>query len=387
VRNAVDTFTHAPPLRATGPCDAAEDTSAISSAAVAWSVEFLGTIRSTVAAMGDFMDAWIVDQPGPIASRPLRAVRRAVPEPGPGELLVEVRACAVCRTDLHLAEGDLAPRRHGVVPGHEIVGTVVTTGDGVSGWSTGERVGVAWLRHTCGECRFCTRGAENLCPYSSYTGWDEDGGYARFTTVPAAFAYRLPDGYPDPELAPLLCAGIIGWRALRQTELPPGGRLGVYGFGASAHLTAQVAIAEGARVHVLTRSEAAQRLALELGAVSAADGYAAPPEPLDAAILFAPVGDLVPVALAALDRGGTLAIAGIHLSEIPPLDYQAHLFQERSLRSVTSNTRADGTACLAHAAAHRLRVSVTPYPLSRADDALRDLAADAVTGAAVLIPD
>ena len=337
--------------------------------------------------MGDVMEAWIVDQPGPISSRPLRAIRRAVPEAGPGELLLEVRACAVCRTDLHLAEGDLAPKRHGVVPGHEIVGSVVALGDGASGWTPGERVGVAWLRHTCGECRYCTRGAENLCPFSSYTGWDADGGYARFTTVPAAYAYLLPDGYPDPELAPLLCAGIIGWRALRRADLPPGGRLGIYGFGASAHLTAQVALGEGARVHVLTRSEAAQRLALELGAASAADAYAAPPEPLDAAILFAPVGDLVPVALAALDRGGTLAIAGIHLSQIPPLDYQAHLFQERSLRSVTSNTRADGTAFLAHAAAHRLRVSVTPYPLGRADDALRDLAADAVTGAAVLIPD
>jgi len=300
--------------------------------------------------------------------------------------VVRVAACAVCRTDLHLAEGDLPPRREGVVPGHEVVGVVASIGPAVAEWSVGDRAGIAWLRHTCGVCVFCRRGAENLCPYSRYTGWDADGGYAQYAAVPADFAYRLPDGYPDAELAPLLCAGIIGWRALQRAQLPPGGRLGIYGFGASAHLTAQVAIAQGARVHVLTRSGAAQRLALDLGAVSAADADGEPPEPLDAAILYAPVGDLVPVALAALDRGGTLAIAGIYLSDIPSLNYQRHLFQERTLRSVTANTRQDGRDFLAHAAAHRLRVAVTPYPLDRADHALADLAADRVTGAAVLIP-
>jgi propanol-preferring alcohol dehydrogenase len=337
--------------------------------------------------MTESMQAWIVDTPGPIVSRPLRAVQRPVPEPASNELLVRVRASAVCRTDLHLAEGDLAPRRHGVVPGHEIVGEVVAVGSAVDGWSPGERVGVAWLRYTCGRCQYCTRGAENLCPQSRYTGWDADGGYAEYTTVPAEFAYRLPSGYPDTALAPLLCAGIIGWRALRRAELLPGGRLGIYGFGASAHLTAQVALSEGARVHVFTRSLAARSLAMELGVDSVHDAYDQPPEPLDAAILFAPVGDLVPPAMAALDRGGTLAIAGIHLSDIPPLNYQAHLFQERSLRSVTANTRADGVAFLAHAETHPMRVSVTPYPLNRAADALADLAADAVTGAAVLVPD
>jgi propanol-preferring alcohol dehydrogenase len=337
--------------------------------------------------MTESMQAWIVDRPGPIASRPLRAVQRPVPEPASNELLVRVRASAVCRTDLHLAEGDLAPRHQGVVPGHEIVGEVVAAGADADGWSLGERVGVAWLRHTCGRCRYCTRGAENLCPQSRYTGWDADGGYAEYTTVPAEFAYRLPNGYPDTALAPLLCAGIIGWRALRRAELPPGGRLGIYGFGASAHLTAQVALTEGARVHVLTRSPAARSLARELGVDSVHDAHEPPPEPLDSAILFAPVGDLVPPALAALDRGGTLAVAGIHLSDIPPLNYQAHLFQERSLRSVTANTRADGVAFLAHAETQRLRVTVTPYPLSRAADALADLAADAMTGAGVLVPD
>jgi propanol-preferring alcohol dehydrogenase len=274
-----------------------------------------------------------------------------------------------------------------VVPGHEVVGVVSGYGPGVSGYATGDRVGIAWLRYTCGQCRYCRRGAENLCPRSLYTGWDADGGYAEYATVPADFAYRLPDGYPDADLAPLLCAGIIGYRALRQSGLPPGGRLGVYGFGASAHLATQVALAEGATVHVLTRAAAARQLALDLGAASAGPATAAPPEPLDAAILFAPVGDLVPVALQALDRGGTLAIAGIHLTDVPALSYQRHLFYERAVRSVTANTRTDGREFLAFAAQHRLRVSVTRYPLAAADQALHDLAADRVNGAAVLIPD
>ncbi len=331
------------------------------------------------------MVGWQVVAPGPIAGRPLREVQLPVPEPGPDELLVRVSACAVCRTDLHVAEGDLPPHRPRVVPGHEVVGVVAGAGAQVSDFTAGERVGVAWLRHTCGTCRYCRRGAENLCPYSRYTGWDADGGYAQYATVPAAYAYRLPAQYPDTEVAPLLCAGIIGYRALRRANLPPGGRLGIYGFGASAHLTAQVAIAEGARVHVLTRSEAAQRLALELGAASAAGATDPPPEPLDSAILFAPVGTLVPVALAGLDRGGTLAVAGVHLTDIPVLNYDRHLFRERTLTSVTANTRADGRELLEIAARHRLHVSVTPYPLDRADAALADLAADRVNGAAVLV--
>jgi propanol-preferring alcohol dehydrogenase len=331
------------------------------------------------------MLAWQVADPGPIATGPLRATRLPVPEPAPDELLVKITASAVCRTDLHLAEGDLAPRRPGTIPGHEVVGEVTAAGDAVTGWRPGDKAGIAWLRHTCGTCAWCRRGAENLCPHSRYTGWDADGGYAEYAVVPAGYAYHLPGGYPDRELAPLLCAGIIGYRALRRAALPPGGRLGIYGFGASAHLTAQVARAEGARVHVQTRAAAARALARELGAASVGEAYAAPPEPLDAAILFAPVGDLVPVALAALDRGGTLAIAGIHLSDVPALDYQRHLFQERQVRSVTANTRADGRALLAHAATHRLSVTTTPYPLDRADAAVADLAADRVTGAAVLL--
>jgi propanol-preferring alcohol dehydrogenase len=267
-----------------------------------------------------------------------------------------------------------------VVPGHEVVGEVLTAaGD----FQPGERVGVAWLRGTDGTCAYCRRGAENLCPRSVYTGWDADGGYAELTTVPADYALRLPSGYPVAELAPLLCAGIIGYRSLRCADLPPGGRLGIYGFGASAHLAAQVAIAEGARVHVITRSPEARSLALSLGAASAND--TAPPEPLDSAILFAPAGTLVLPALAALDRGGTLAIAGIHLSDIPSLNYQRHLFQERQVRSVTANTRADAREFLRIASQHHLTVTTQQYPLAEADRALADLAAGRVNGAAVLM--
>ncbi|MEW9532139.1 zinc-dependent alcohol dehydrogenase family protein [Microbispora sp. NPDC049125] len=356
------------------------------------------------------MDAWVVARPGPVigpssqrapaasagagpsrerfpAPSPLERVRLPRPEPGPGELLIRVEACAVCRTDLHLAEGDLAPRRPRTVPGHEVVGRVTALGPGTSGPAPGSRVGVAWLRSTCGACRYCLRGDENLCPASTYTGWDADGGYAEFLTAPAAYVYALPEDAPAETLAPLLCAGIIGYRALARAELPPGGRLGVYGFGASAHLTAQIAVAEGATVHVMTRSRAARELALKLGAASAAGSAGPPPEPLDAAILFAPVGDLVPVALAALDRGGTLAVAGIHLTDVPPLNYERHLFQERTLRSVTANTRDDGREFLRLAAIHRPRVTTTPYPFEAAGQALRDLAADRVDGAAVLLMD
>ena len=333
------------------------------------------------------MLAWQVVEPGPIATRPLRRADLPVPEPGEGELLLRVRVCGVCRTDLHVAEGDLPVHRPGVVPGHEIVGSVVALGPSVTGFAVGDRAGVAWLRHTDGTCVYCGRNAENLCPGSRYTGWDADGGYAQFTVAPADYAYHLPDGYSDAELAPLLCAGIIGYRALRRAQLPPGGRLGVYGFGASAHLAMQVAIAQGATVHVLTRAPAARELALSLGAASAGPADAAPPEPLDAAILFAPAGELVPVALAALDRGGTLAVAGIHLSDIPPLNYQAHLFRERTLTSVTANTREDGRQFLDIAARHHLSVTTTPYPLAEADRALADLAADRVNGAAVLVPE
>jgi propanol-preferring alcohol dehydrogenase len=334
------------------------------------------------------MRAWHVEAPGPVSGRPLRLHREDdIPRPGPGELLLRVLACGVCRTDLHVTEGDLPPHRPGVTPGHEVVGEVAALGEGSEGeFAIGDRAGAAWLRWTDQICVYCQRGAENLCPRSRYTGWDADGGYAEYLTVPAAYAHHLPQGYSDAELAPLLCAGIIGYRALQRAELPPGGRLGLYGFGGSAHLAAQVALASGATVHVLTRGEQARRLALELGAASAGDAADMPPEPLDAAILFAPVGDLVLPALAALDRGGTLAVAGIHLSDIPPLNYDKHLFQERQLRSVTSNTRADAREFLGFAATRKLAVTVHRYPLDAADQALADLKAGRFDGAAVLIP-
>ena len=297
---------------------------------------------------------------------------------------LRVSVCGVCRTDLHLAEGDLPPHAPEIVPGHEIVGTVDALGDGATRFELGERIGVAWLRRTCGTCRFCRRGDENLCVDPAFTGWDADGGYAEHAVVDERYAYRLPDGFGDEQVAPLLCAGIIGFRALRRAAVPPGGRLGIYGFGASAHLAAQVAIAEGATVHVMTRSAEARRLALTLGAASAGDTFDGPPEPLDSAVIFAPAGEVVPAALAALDPGGTVAIAGIHLSDIPPLRYADHLFGERQVRSVTANTRQDGEQFLALAADIGIDVTTVCYHLDQADAALRDLAHDRVNGAAVL---
>jgi propanol-preferring alcohol dehydrogenase len=332
------------------------------------------------------MKAWVVERPGPIDSDPLTQIEKAIPEPGPGQVRLRVLVCGVCRTDLHLAEGDLVPRRPRVTPGHEVVGVVDALGPGCTRVSEGDRLGVPWLAHTDGTCRFCLTGRENLCVDPRFTGWDVDGGYAAYVLVEEAYAYTLPEGFDDVHLAPLLCAGIIGYRALLRANLPDNrGRLGIYGFGGSAHLTAQVALARGARVHVMTRAPEARQLALSLGAASAGDADDPPPEKLDSAILFAPVGTLVPAALAALDRGGTLSVAGIHLTDVPPLVYEDHLFEERTLQSVTANTRVDGRAFLAEAARIGLRVSATPYPMDQADVALRDLAHDRVNGAAVLV--
>ncbi len=341
------------------------------------------TLRTASASGTRMTRAWAVTGL-PQADKRLTAVDRPSSALGPREVRLQVLVCGVCRTDLHLAAGDLAPRRPLVVPGHEVVGRVIEVGSDVTGVAIGDRLGAAWLRSTCGACRWCRNGAENLCPASTYTGWDEDGGYAEQVTVPAAYAYPLPTEFSDHEAAPLLCAGIIGYRALRRAQLPPGGRLGVYGFGASAHLTAQLAVAQGAEVHVLTRGADAQALALELGAASAGGAYDAPPVPLDAAVLFAPVGDLVPVALEALGPSGTLAVAGIHLSDVPVLDYRRHLFRERTLTSVTANTRADGDALLRLAAAIRIHPRVTTYPFDDAPRALSDLERGLVTGVAVL---
>jgi propanol-preferring alcohol dehydrogenase len=278
-----------------------------------------------------------------------------------------VRACAICRTDLHVIEGELPPRRLPVVPGHQVVGTVDALGPGAGRFRRGERVGIAWLRATCGACAACRAGAENLCEASRYTGWDADGGYAEQAVVAEAFAYPIPDPFGDAEAAPLLCAGIIGYRALARSEVPPGGRLGLYGFGSSAHVVIQLARHRGCEVFVATRSA----------------GHRA----LDGAIVFAPAGEIVPVALRAIRRGGTVALAGIHMTPIPALEYGPHLFHEKRLTSVEANTRADGEALLREAAAVPIRPAVTLFPLAEANEALARLAADRIDGTGVLVVD
>lgn len=307
-----------------------------------------------------------------------------MPEPGPGQVRVRVTCCGVCRTDLHLAEGDMVPRRPHVTPGHEVVGVVDALGSGSSRFAVGERIGVAWLASTDRSCAACRRGAENLCEHPRFTGWDVEGGYADYCLVDEAFAYALPDGLDDEKIAPLLCAGIIGYRSLRAADVPPGGSLGIYGFGGSAHLTVQLALREGMRVHVLTRGEHNRALAHELEVDSVGEAYGGPPEKLDGAILFAPAGELVPTALAALGRGATLAVAGIWLSDVPALDYEKHLFQERRLRSVTANTRRDGEEFLRLAVRHGITATTAPYPMSNAPRALADLMHGRFGGAAVL---
>ncbi len=326
-----------------------------------------------------------VERPAAAENRPLRMVDRPVPTPAPGEIRVRVTLCGVCRTDLHVVEGDLPPRRDVVVPGHEIVGVVDAVGSGVAGFARGERVGIAWLQGTCGACRFCRDGRENLCADATFTGYGVDGGYAEFAIVRAAWAYRVPAAFGDAEAAPLLCAGIIGYRALRVSGVRPGGRLGLYGFGGSAHIAIQVARARGCEVFVCTRDEKHRALARRLGAAWIGGADEPPPVKLDAAILFAPAGTIVPTALAALDRGGTLAVAGIHLSEIPPLDYERHLFHEKTLRSVTANTRQDGIDLLREAAAIPIRTVTQAFPLESANEALLALRNDRLDAAAAVL--
>jgi propanol-preferring alcohol dehydrogenase len=330
------------------------------------------------------MRAMSVESPRPAEEGPLQLVEREVREPGADEVRVRVEVCGVCRTDLHVVEGDLEPRRPSVVPGHEIVGIVDACGREVRRLREGDRVGVAWLHRACGECRFCRRGAENLCLAPRFTGWDVDGGYAEYTVAPEAFVYPLPSGLVPRSAAPLLCAGIIGYRAYAQSRIAPGGRLGIFGFGGSAHIVIQIARHFDNEVYVFSRGDRHRALARELGATWVGGSHDPSPDPLDAAILFAPVGELVPPALEVLDRGATLAIAGIHLSDVPPLHYQRHLFQERVLRSVTANTREDGEALLRLAEAIPIDTHTIPYPLERANDALVDLKQDRIRGAAVL---
>lgn len=326
------------------------------------------------------MHAWLsnaADHSVTLSSTPM-------PSPAPGEVLVKVLACGVCRTDLHVVDGELPIHRERVIPGHQVVGQVAGIGAGVKTLKTGDLVGAAWLRSSCGACEWCRSGTENLCPYSTYTGWDADGGYAEYMTVPAAFAYPLPAGTDPITTAPLLCAGIIGYRALQRAELPPGGNLGLYGFGSSAHLTAQIAKAAGSRIFAITRGTANQQLARDLGAVFVGGQDDAPDEPLDSAIIFAPVGEIVPQALAATKRGGTVVVAGIHMSDIPAMNYEDDLFYERDLRTVTANTRADGAAFLRIARNLALSPDVTKYPFSHVDRALDDLRAGKASGSLVI---
>ncbi len=324
--------------------------------------------------------------PGPVAARPLHEATRPVLEPGPGELLVRVVACGICRTDLHIVEGELALPRTPIIPGHQVVGRVERVGPGATRFAPGQRVGIAWLRWTCGECRLCRSGRENLCARAQFTGYHADGGYAEYAVVLEAFAYPIPEVFGDAEAAPLLCAGIIGYRALRLSAVPPGGRLGMYGFGSSAHITLQVAVARGCDVYVCTRAPAHRALARTLGAIWVGDLGDAMPIATDGTIIFAPAGELVPVALRNLAPGGTLALAGIHMSRIPPIDY-ADLYQERAVISVTANTRVDGEQLLTEAARIPVRPAVTTFSLAQANEALERLERGAIAGSGVLVPD
>ena len=333
------------------------------------------------------MRAMSLAGPAPVESAPLRCEFRAAPSPGPDEVLVRVIACGVCRTDLHIVEGDLPLVRSPVVPGHQVVGRVEAMGSQARRFRAGDRVGIAWLRRTCGTCEACRRGRENLCERSEFTGYHADGGFTDYAVVPESFAYTLPPVFGDAEAAPLLCAGIIGYRALKRSDVPPGGRLGIYGFGASAHVTLQVARARGCEVFVCTREASHRALARELGATWVGDIGDTMPAKADGTILFAPVGDLVPVALRNLARGGTLALAGIYMTPVPSLDYERDLFYERNLRSVTANTRADGEELLAEAARIPIRPATTTFPLEDANQALALLKRGGFAGAGVLLTD
>ncbi|HMF43194.1 MAG TPA: zinc-dependent alcohol dehydrogenase family protein [Polyangia bacterium] len=329
--------------------------------------------------------AMILERPAPSAAGPLRAVAREPEAPGPGMILLRVGACGVCRTDLQLCEGDIELRKTPVVPGHQIVGRVDAIGDGVTGWRIGDRAGVAWLAGTCGVCQMCRTERENLCASARFTGWDVDGGYATHAVARADFAYRLPDGFDDLAAAPLLCGGVIGYRSLARSGIQPGGRLGLYGFGASALITLQVARHRGCRIFVATRSAAEQERARALGAEWAGGYDQPPPEPLDAAITFAPSGDVVRAALRAVDRGATVAINAIHLDRLPEMPYE-ELWWERRLASVANFTRVDARDFLALAAEIPVRTSFDTHPLDDANVVLDRLKRGEVRGAAVLVP-
>jgi propanol-preferring alcohol dehydrogenase len=331
------------------------------------------------------MRAMTLTEPASIDRSPLALSEVATPEPGVGEIVVRVEACGICRTDLHVVEGELPPHRKHIIPGHQIVGGVHKCGPGSARFKLDDRVGIAWLRSTCGNCKYCLAGNENLCPYAKFTGYDENGGYAEYAVVREDFAYALPTALDPVTTAPLLCAGIIGYRALRRADVRPGCRVGLFGFGSSASIVIQVARHWGCTVYVMTRDERHRSLARELGATWVGGGNDKPPELLDSAILFAPVGDLVPPALESLDRGGTLALAGIYMTDIPTLNYNRQLFYEKNLRSVTANTRQDGKELLNIAVEVPLRPKTTRFSLKDANRALQMLKHDAIQGSGVIV--
>ncbi|HZT33872.1 MAG TPA: zinc-dependent alcohol dehydrogenase family protein [Bryobacteraceae bacterium] len=330
------------------------------------------------------MKACLLAAPAPVESRPLVYGNAPKPRPEGNQVLVRVRACGVCRTDLHVIEGELPPRKSPVIPGHQAVGVVEELGDETRLLRAGDRVGIPWLHRTCGVCEYCRAGRENLCESASFTGYVVDGGYAEYALAPEDFVYRIPDGFADRHAAPLLCAGIIGFRSLRLSGVERGGRLGLYGFGAAAHVTIQVARHWGIEVYAITRDARHRQLALELGAAWAGESGEEPPAKLDGAIIFAPAGELAIAALRALKKGGTVALGGIHMSPIPPIDYSL-LYHERVLRSVANNTREDGRDFLRVAAEIPIHPQVEEYPLEAANEALNALKHDAVRGAAVLL--
>jgi len=329
------------------------------------------------------MKACLLRAPARIETNPLEFTDVPTPRPPAGQVLVRVTACGVCRTDLHVVEGELPPRKSPVIPGHQVVGVVEACGENARRFAPGARVGIAWLHRTDGVCSYCRSGAENLCDHPDFTGYTVDGGYAEAIVAPEDFVYAIPEGFGDEQAAPLLCAGIIGFRSLRLSGIGPGRRLGFYGFGAAAHVAIQVARHWKVEVYAATRDARHQRLALELGAKWAGGAFDAPPAPLDAAIVFAPAGEIVPAALKALRKGGTLVLGGIHMSRIPPLDYEL-LYQERVIRSVANNTRQDGQDFLSVAAEIPIRTRVQIFPLRDANRALNALKNDAIPGAAVL---
>ena len=334
--------------------------------------------------VGVLMKAMVLTKIRPVNFRPLTLEDIETPQPAPGQIRVKVNVCGVCHTDLHTVEGELGQVPLPIVPGHQVVGVVDAVNGKIKGIRVGDRVGVAWLHHACGACPLCRRGDENLCRDARFTGYDVRGGYAEFMTVDPAFTYKLPSGASDEHVAPLLCAGIIGYRALRLSGVQPGGRVGLYGFGASAHIAIQIATYWKCRVYAFSRSESHRALAARLGAVWTGESHEFPPDTLDAGVVFAPVGPIVPQAMAHLDRGGTLALAGIYMTQIPPLDYEKHLYYERGLRSVTAATRRDGQELLKLAAKIPIRTAVRTYPLEQANEALLDLKEGRINGAAVL---